>query len=452
MMEALMIEAITYGTNFESTRTLLVSLKVNGYKSKHLGAGKRWLGFGDKLIGMRDYCALLPAEQLAMFVDAYDVLAVDSMEKTEALYHEHFDGQIVFSAEKNCWPDAERAKDYPPSDSPWRFLNSGSYMGPAGKIYELLAGMQIQPRDDDQRLMTQAYLDGKVVLDTGCRIFQTAGFAGPGEIVGKANDIHNTVTGSHPTIIHFNGRSQMDIEQKLTLEQEATLYENTKARHKDIVDRFTKYVNEDPKLKAHRDYVEQNGYGYGERAFHWMWKLLVDAMPEKFRFLEIGVFKGQVPSLVAMLAEREEKQAKIVGVGRFDTFSGETDEFPPHPEHSPDDTKALYEAFDLSMDDTTLIEGDSTSDEVTNRLKRRKFELIYVDGCHEYEYVKQDLEFYMDRLADGGFLIVDDSACRLDQPWGYFQGIEPVSRAVEEVLVGWTNILTVMHNRIFIKS
>lgn len=434
----------TFGTDKSKIEALVNSALANRYKIEVRGTEETWRGFGSKLLAMRDFCAELPSSELVVFLDAYDVLAVGP--DAERLYEENYHGKIVFSAEKNCWPDAQRASEYPQCDSPWRYLNSGSYMGTAGDIYNLLNGIKIDAYADDQRLMTTAFFDGKVVLDTKCIIFQTIGFTN--EVKFMAGKVYNTVTKTYPQFIHGNGRTPMDNLYRFTLEEEASKYTNTVECHRDIVDRFTKYVNADEALKAHRDYVEANGYGYGERAFHWMWKLIVDAMPQSFRFLEIGVFKGQIPSLVTMLAAMSGKEASVTGIARFDGFAGNS--FPEHPEHSAKDVMNLFGVFNLRTDNLSLIEGDSTSDEVHKRVKKlRKFDVIYIDGCHEYEYVKKDLEFYTTKLAPSGLLVIDDAACALKQPWGYFQGIESVSRATDEVLANHKNILTVMHNRIF---
>lgn len=53
-----------------------------------------------------------------------------------------------------------------------------------------------------------------------------------------------------------------------------------------------------PLLDAHAGYVRRNRLGFADEAVHWLWKLLVDAMPSNdagFHFLEIGVYKGSVP-------------------------------------------------------------------------------------------------------------------------------------------------------------
>jgi len=103
-----------------------------------------------------------------------------------------------------------------------------------------------------------------------------------------------------------------------TLFEEVAQYQNTRAYHQETVKRFTDYVNATPALKAHRDFVERHVYGFGERSFLWMWKLLVDELPQNFRFLEIGVWKGQILSLIRLLSAT----AEVYGLTRLDTWSG----------------------------------------------------------------------------------------------------------------------------------
>jgi hypothetical protein len=48
-------------------------------------------------------------------------------------------------------------------------------------------------------------------------------------------------------------------------------------------------------LKAHRDWVEQSSWGFGDRAFHYMWYLLLrdDVLSRPCPLLlEIGVYEG----------------------------------------------------------------------------------------------------------------------------------------------------------------
>ncbi len=214
-----------------------------------------------------------------------------------------------------------------------------------------------------------------------------------------------------------------------------------------FVDSFTDLVNADPALKAHRDYIEKHAYGFGERAFHWLWKLIVEDQGPELKFLEVGVYKGQVLSLVRLLAP----EADITGVTMLSGFSG-TGKFTPFPDEDYEQhITVLHDHFRLKQ--PRLVVGDSTSTAVQEfPLGYGPYDVVYVDGCHEYDYVVKDLQFYAQLIRPGGLLVVDDSACFMKQPWGYFQGIQDVSTAVLTVLdpdPTFKHLFAVMHNRVW---
>lgn len=99
-----------------------------------------------------------------------------------------------------------------------------------------------------------------------------------------------------------------------TLDEVVKYYKDDPIVHRMIWEQFLANVEADYELNNHRTWIEQRQRGYGERQFHWVWKLLVDAMPASFTFCEIGVYKGQTLSLVGLLAQMTKKQAKIIGV------------------------------------------------------------------------------------------------------------------------------------------
>ncbi len=74
-------------------------------------------------------------------------------------------------------------------------------------------------------------------------------------------------------------------------------YTDTEQWNTYIHDKFCEEVNKNAELKELRDFVEQNAFGFGERSFYWMWKLIVDEMPKEFTFLEIGDLKAQTTAL-----------------------------------------------------------------------------------------------------------------------------------------------------------
>ena len=230
----------------------------------------------------------------------------------------------------------------------------------------------------------------------------------------------------------------------MNLQQVKEFWKDDRSIHADINETFTRLVNADPELKAFRDFVEGNNdtpvkiFGFGERSFLWMWKLLVDEMPPDFKFLEIGVFRGQVLALIRILS----KTASIAGITPLDSTGG-------HWESDYEaDIKLLHETFKLSQPD--IIKGLSTDPDIIEKAKGT-YDIIYIDGGHEYEVAKSDIINYSPFVKVGGYLVIDDCANKYDLPYGYFRGIESVSRAVDQHLPNeqFKEIFSVVHNRIF---
>jgi hypothetical protein len=218
--------------------------------------------------------------------------------------------------------------------------------------------------------------------------------------------------------------------------------------HQQINESFIELVNADPELKAFRDFVEGNNdtpvkiFGFGERSFLWLWKLLVDEMPDGFKFLEIGVFRGQILALVRLLAQRSHKLATINGITPLDSTGG-------HWESNYEaDINLLHDTFHLTYPD--ILKGLST-DEGIVKISKDAYDIIYIDGGHEYEVAKADIINYSPFVKVGGYLVIDDCANKYDLPYGYFRGIESVSRAVDEHLPNenFKEIFSVVHNRVF---
>lgn len=241
---------------------------------------------------------------------------------------------------------------------------------------------------------------------------------------------------------------QMMIE---TLDDFVASWCDKQAVHVALRDDFDLSVNQDPELKAHRDYIEAGAWGFGERSFHWLWKLIVDTMPTNFTFLEIGVHRGQVPSLIALLALRTNRKANIIGVS---PYSGK--DTGPERDYRIDVTQ-LHEHFKQPV--PTMVVGDSVAlqiVEITRELG--PFNIVYIDGSHATTDVTSDILNYAPMLVPDGILVMDDSANRFDLPWGMFAGHQSVSVAVDSLLppfgcmFGWQHLGNIVHNRIWRRS
>ena len=217
-----------------------------------------------------------------------------------------------------------------------------------------------------------------------------------------------------------------------------------------LVKDYTDKVNADQELKAYRDWIEANIFGFGERCFIWMWNDIIARMPQEFTFMEIGVFRGQILALVSLLAKRHGKKVRRIGITPLDTTDG-------HWESDYEaDIKKLHDTFSIA-NDYELIRLDSTNPNAIKLASNNPPDVLYIDGGHTYEVVKSDLTHYLPILKVGGTLVIDDCNNAIPMPFGYFQGIQSVSLAVDEVLPKegsteyWKHELNLVHNRVLTK-
>lgn len=126
-----------------------------------------------------------------------------------------FSPPLVLSAEKNCFPDPQKADLYPYTTSPWKYVNAGGWLGERNYLIDVLTRMlELETTKDDQRIWTNWYLNRWLpgsVLDTDCEIFQTMWGAEKNEIVvNQFGQVVNWGSETNPLVIHFNGGSWRD--------------------------------------------------------------------------------------------------------------------------------------------------------------------------------------------------------------------------------------------------
>lgn len=237
----------------------------------------------------------------------------------------------------------------------------------------------------------------------------------------------------------------------MNLEGFKNIWKDTPDWHSAMKEYFEEHTDADPDLKALRDWVEQNMWGFGERAFYHMWKLIVDEMPQEFKFLEIGVFRGQILALVRMLAKKQNKIAEILGVSPMDGKGGYWES------NYEMDVQKIFETFKLGSG--SIYRGDSTDEKIVRQVREKHspFDILYIDGGHEPEVVIQDMNNYLPMLRVGGYLVMDDCADRFDLPDGYFRGHKQVSEVVDSILPPGTenkeyeHLFNIVHNRVWKK-
>ena len=188
-----------------------IELKVLGLDMPNIKIG-HGIGFGQKLMLLRNYLQNLNNNDIFVFVDAYDVVVTCDAKEILTKFLS-FNTKILFSAEKYCWPDQNKTNKYKINNTNQpNFLNSGTFMAyvqPFKQFYDENSSI-INEQTDDQRYYTNLYLKYQnnpnfITLDRESKIFMCLAGSNDIKFDPVKNRYRNTKTNQYPCIIHANG-------------------------------------------------------------------------------------------------------------------------------------------------------------------------------------------------------------------------------------------------------
>jgi SAM-dependent methyltransferase len=201
-------------------------------------------------------------------------------------------------------------------------------------------------------------------------------------------------------------------------------------------------------FKEHRAYFATGGRGFGEDAFHTMWFLLF----EQFRpanVLEIGVYRGQTITLMKLLSRQLNFQCDVGCVSPLSASGDSVTTYTNGIDYY-EDIVRNHERFDLALPE--FCRAFSTSEDGIRFIGSRTWDLIYIDGNHDYAVAKRDWEQCARAIAPGGIIVLDDSALQTDfRPPAFSTAGHPgPSRVAQDADVErFREIFSAGHNRVF---
>ena len=206
---------VTVGTDESKCKKLYESAQHHHIETINLGKGVDWKGGdmnksggGHKVNLLREYISMLPDHDVVFFSDAYDILFSSSLDEITGRYLE-LKHNIVFSSERFCWPDEKLATQIistnqtiePYNDTPYKYLNSGMFIGTVKHLRELLK--EIPNDSDDQLYYQKEYISRRhdIVLDLEGYIFTCY----DPQVTVKKGQLYNPVTRCYSCVYHGNG-------------------------------------------------------------------------------------------------------------------------------------------------------------------------------------------------------------------------------------------------------
>ncbi len=202
---------LSVATDAEKASALITSCERFSLPLELLGLNQKWhggdmtgAGGGQKIRLLKERLHTLDDNVIVLFIDGYDVV-INSDAKQLLRHFSLFQHDVVFAAEKTCWPDKSLSPAYPDIGSAYKYLNSGCFMGLASTLKQIVSG-SIADHEDDQLYYTKRFLAGKhsIALDSGCSLFQTVNYAKQ-DVQLAGRNFRNISTGTTPVVLHGNG-------------------------------------------------------------------------------------------------------------------------------------------------------------------------------------------------------------------------------------------------------
>lgn len=168
--------------------------------------------FGHQLPVIQDWCNKYTLDCTHIcYIDAFDNVAFggpeEVIDKFQSLFGKY---KMLISAEKNCYPHPERAKDYPETNTPWKYVNGGGWLVEIEYFKQLCIKENLNADSHDQVWLMEAFLNNQqdIKIDTDCTIFQTIAFSNKEEWEEKEGRFLNIGTDTRPVFFHANGRTE----------------------------------------------------------------------------------------------------------------------------------------------------------------------------------------------------------------------------------------------------
>ncbi len=202
-------------------------------------------------------------------------------------------------------------------------------------------------------------------------------------------------------------------------------------------------------LREHRFYFQQGRGWFGEDAMHVLWLALFQEF-KPASFLEIGIYRGQILSLAALMARHLGFDCKVHGISPFSSAGDAVSAYREDVDYL-EDTLANFRHFSLPQPE--LVRALSTDAAAVALIESRPWDMIYIDGSHDYEVVRKDWAICSRCIKPGGIIVLDDaglSSAFRPPPLLATGGHPGPSRLAAEIDRNcFAEIIQVGHNRAF---
>jgi hypothetical protein len=180
-------------------------------------------------------------------------------------------------------------------------------------------------------------------------------------------------------------------------------------------------------MRKSRESINSSGHG-GTRRRNDARDFLLKEMPKKSVVAEIGVYKGDFSGRIIEIVTP--KELHLIDPWKYEPdapyrnswYGGTMGVCQANMDSIFD---AVVRRFQVQITTGTIRVHRAASVDAGAAFSESYFDWIYIDGNHQYEFVRADLETYYPKVKKGGYLVGDDYG-----EAGWWQG--GVKRAVDE--------------------
>lgn len=191
--------------------------------------------------------------------------------------------------------------------------------------------------------------------------------------------------------------------------------------------------------RAVKDYLQQSirmrefifeGHGF-RIAENWFNLIPIPTTPIKY--LEIGAYCG-VNLLSVEASYAAHPDSRLYAIDPWEKYHD-------YPEYDATHLQNTFEIYKANLSANNIIDKVTTykgySNEIVPQLEDVAFDIIYIDGNHEPEYVLEDAVLAFRKLKVGGYLIFDDYG------WG---GPDLTQRGIDAFVQGYHKRIRVLND------
>ena len=182
-----------------------------------------------------------------------------------------------------------------------------------------------------------------------------------------------------------------------------------------------------------------------------MWYFIFNEF-KPIQVLEIGVYRGQTISLFSLLANKFGIVSEVHGISPFTSAGDKVSVYLKNLDYE-NDVKTNFNYFKLPS--PILHQGFSTDEEMIKIIESKQWDLIYIDGNHDYEVAKHDFNICSKNIKKGGLIVLDDASLNTEYKPAFYSTAGhpgPSKVALEIDLNSFEEILSVGHNHVFKKQ